>query len=392
MSKLSSTSMDELETEQEMSDSAVTVECRLAYDQDTALQRLHRNRSTDDQLDTENGQTWVVQKLKMSENNSEVNIEEVVCNEKEANIGSNMKSSRSEDSNNDSGISDGSSGATDSDGESADEKVDKNVTNQIAKIDALLAKINNETKKSHEDESHKVLHRAEVKECTKRISNDTADTSSKSRVSFSGSWATDKAEDITWASSMEQKRYPIVVFSPAALSQPSSTPVGSRYHLTFKMVHAEAKICSQLLQAHGFQEVSSSNEDFNIMWTGSHPNPHIFKSMLPHQRVNHFPRSYELTRKDRMYKNIERLQIAKGPKHFNFIPKTFTIPNEYSEFAAAHHRTRGKELTVFQCFMQYLSCCNYLLIFVNAQRPWRFHELYGFLKKYQEIYVTNFND
>jgi hypothetical protein len=137
-----------------------------------------------------------------------------------------------------------------------------------------------------------------------------------------------------------------VVFNPAALSQPSSTPFGSRYHLTFKMVQAEAKICSQILHAHGFQEVSSSNQDFNIMWTGSHPNPHIFKSMLPHQRVNHFPRSYELTRKDRMYKNIERLQISKGPKHFNFIPNTFTIPNEYSEFAAAHHRTRGKGVFV----------------------------------------------
>ena len=33
------------------------------------------------------------------------------------------------------------------------------------------------------------------------------ETTSKSRVSFSGSWATDKAEDITWATSMEQKRY-----------------------------------------------------------------------------------------------------------------------------------------------------------------------------------------
>ena len=44
----------------------------------------------------------------------------------------------------------------------------------------------------------------------------------------------------------------------------------------------------------------------------------------------------------RMYKNIERLQIAKGPKHFNFVPKTFMIPNEYSEFAATHHRMRGK--------------------------------------------------
>ena len=43
-----------------------------------------------------------------------------------------------------------------------------------------------------------------------------------------------------------------------------------------------------------------------------------------------------------MYKNIERLQIAKGPKHFNFVPKTFMIPNEYSEFAATHHRMRGE--------------------------------------------------
>ena len=63
--------------------------------------------------------------------------------------------------------------------------------------------------------------------------------------------------------------------------------------------------------------------------------------MLPHQRVNHFPRSYELTRKDRLYQNIERLQHAKGSKHFNFVPKTFMIPAEYSEFAATHHRMRG---------------------------------------------------
>ena len=123
-------------------------------------------------------------------------------------------------------------------------------------------------------------HQKASKEITDKLGTETVDTFSKYRVSFSGSWATDKAEDITWASFMEPKRYPIV------------------------------------------------------------------KSMLPHQRVSHFPRSYELTRKDRMYKNIERLQISKGPKHFNFIPKTFTIPNEFSEFAAAHHRTRGKGVFV----------------------------------------------
>ena len=31
-----------------------------------------------------------------------------------------------------------------------------------------------------------------------------------------------------------------------------------------------------------------------------------------------------------------------GSKHFNFVPKTFMIPAEYSEFAATHHRMRGE--------------------------------------------------
>jgi hypothetical protein len=38
---------------------------------------------------------------------------------------------------------------------------------------------------------------------------------------------------------------------------------------------------------------------------------HQLQSLQPHQRVNHFPRSYELTRKDRLYKNIEKVQRLK---------------------------------------------------------------------------------
>ena len=89
------------------------------------------------------------------------------------------------------------------------------------------------------------------------------------------------------------------------------------------------------------KEVGPNNTDFNIMWTSSNPNPNIYKSLLPHQRVNHFPRSYELTRKDRMYKNIERLQQTKGLKHFNFLPKTFVLPAEFAEFSAAYNKIRG---------------------------------------------------
>ena len=146
---------------------------------------------------------------------------------------------------------------------------------------------------------------------------------------------------VTWETSGEGKKIPIVIFSDQALSRPQAYSVGSKYHLTFKTVNADAKLISQICHAHGFHEVHASNTDYNLNWTGIHPKPHAFKSMLPHQRVNHFPRSYELTRKDRLYQNIERLQHSKGSKHFNFVPKTFMIPAEYSEFAATHHRMRG---------------------------------------------------
>ena len=263
-------------------------------------------------------------------------------------------------------LGDADSGVTEepaTDQNSGDERLNKN----ISQIEALLKRINDENKKTREileridkgefkkDSSRKptdiktlcVKSKAiEMDNAKKEAETDdetlTENSNNRSRVSFSGSWTgSDKADDVAFASSMEQRRYPVVIFNPQSLGQPSCNPAGARYHLTFKVVQADAKIVSQIFHAHGFHEVGVNNMDFNLMWTGSHPKPQAFKSLLPHQRVNHFPRSYELTRKDRMYKNLERLQIAKGPKHFNFIPKSFMIPNEYSEFCAAHHRMRG---------------------------------------------------
>ena len=65
-----------------------------------------------------------------------------------------------------------------------------------------------------------------------------------------------------------------------------------------------------------------SDNDFDCNWSeknffsidqqttqGYHP-------LAPHQKVNHFPNNYELTRKDLMYKNLRRYkkQIEKENK------------------------------------------------------------------------------
>lgn len=37
-------------------------------------------------------------------------------------------------------------------------------------------------------------------------------------------------------------------------------------------------------------QVSNDIVDFNLLWTGSHVKPQVLRNLLPHQRLNHFPR------------------------------------------------------------------------------------------------------
>ncbi|KAL1514075.1 hypothetical protein ABEB36_003396 [Hypothenemus hampei] len=140
-------------------------------------------------------------------------------------------------------------------------------------------------------------------------------------------------------------RNAVLVFKSSALANPTVPSIqdkpGHKLHVTYKVLQAETKLLSKLLDCHGITEVAPNSSDFNLLWTGSHPKPGTLRSLAPHQRVNHFPRSYELTRKDRLYKNIERMQHQKGPKHFDFIPQTFVMPTEFKELCSAHHRVKG---------------------------------------------------
>ena len=128
--------------------------------------------------------------------------------------------------------------------DTSDDRLNRN----ISQIEALLKRINDENKKTREILDK--IDKGEYKKDRKPSGSDTRTTklrdtmekkdnretdeehheagNKSSRVSFAGSWSGDKADDIVMASSMEQKRYPIVMFNPGALSQPSSNPAGAR--------------------------------------------------------------------------------------------------------------------------------------------------------------------
>ena len=82
------------------------------------------------------------------------------------------------------------------------------------------------------------------------------------------------------------------------------------------------------LEDNGFREAVSNNQEWSIMWSVSNMKSQIYQCMGKYQKVNHFPRSAEITRKDCLCKNITKMQSLYGYRHFDFVPKTFVLPQE----------------------------------------------------------------
>eukprot|EP01022_Parablepharisma_sp_SALTPOND_P020230 TRINITY_DN361_c0_g1_i3.p1 TRINITY_DN361_c0_g1~~TRINITY_DN361_c0_g1_i3.p1 ORF type:complete len:707 (+),score=86.81 TRINITY_DN361_c0_g1_i3:571-2691(+) len=83
----------------------------------------------------------------------------------------------------------------------------------------------------------------------------------------------------------------------------------------------------------------SLKHTWNFLWTWSKPNID-FTRLLVWQKVNHFPGAKNLARKDYLKRHIERCQNLghKSATLFNFIPRTFLLPNEYLEMVDAFNK------------------------------------------------------
>lgn len=116
---------------------------------------------------------------------------------------------------------------------------------------------------------------------------------------------------------------------------------GRTMHINYRFQNCETRLLRRILNSHGLTEVDEG-KSFSLLWTGIHVKTDVLRALLPHQRVNHFPRSSELTRKDRLYKNIEKMQHLRGFKPFDIVPQSFMLPMEYRNLVTAHRSTGQK--------------------------------------------------
>ncbi|VEL13690.1 unnamed protein product [Protopolystoma xenopodis] len=76
-----------------------------------------------------------------------------------------------------------------------------------------------------------------------------------------------------------------------------------------------------------------------IGYFGRHLRATSFRDLLGHQKVNHFPGSFQLGRKDRLWINLCQMRSRFGRAEFDFVPRTYCLPRELRRFHDAFERT-----------------------------------------------------
>jgi len=118
------------------------------------------------------------------------------------------------------------------------------------------------------------------------------------------------------------------------MEKPPKQPKDLGYY--FKAVINETKLINYTLEDNGFLE--SNSKDFTIYWSSSTIKQNIFLNLQSFQRVNHFPKSFEITRKDLLYKNLSKMNASFSNKGYSeFIPQSYILPSEYAYLEEVSH-------------------------------------------------------
>lgn len=96
------------------------------------------------------------------------------------------------------------------------------------------------------------------------------------------------------------------------------------------MLKCDSKLIKFILELNGI--ISTDRHDWNMLWTNTQGKSYFYERLTPTQKINHFPLSFELTRKDKLAVNIKRMQAKYSKTYFNFIPETYVLPDQFSEF------------------------------------------------------------
>eukprot|EP00759_Apiculatamorpha_spiralis_P041504 PhF_6_TR40172/c1_g1_i5/m.59538 len=141
-------------------------------------------------------------------------------------------------------------------------------------------------------------------------------------------------------------RGPTVHFStpydPSTEPTPNTTQIGfpASYRMKFFIKkNARRAILHKTMSAAGMVEtMKKTDKKVNLFW-GMRLSDTQFQSLNAYQKVNHYPGTYYLGRKDHLLRGLARMRRQFGSSLFDFFPTTFFLPRDVSMLKSEMNRT-----------------------------------------------------
>ncbi|XP_031437614.1 tubulin polyglutamylase TTLL4 [Clupea harengus] len=101
-------------------------------------------------------------------------------------------------------------------------------------------------------------------------------------------------------------------------------PLEQRKLLKWRMSSVTPNVVKHTIARSHFK-VTKKSHDWLGCW-GHHMKSPGFKAIREYQKLNHFPGSFQIGRKDRLWRNLSKMQTRFGKREFNFFPRSFVLP------------------------------------------------------------------
>ncbi|XP_026332365.1 tubulin polyglutamylase TTLL4-like isoform X3 [Hyposmocoma kahamanoa] len=114
-------------------------------------------------------------------------------------------------------------------------------------------------------------------------------------------------------------------------------PMPIQKHLKWKLTTITPIVVKKTLVNSGFRLVKSDcdtaecPQEETIDWIGiwgKHMKSLMFRAIKDGQKMNHFPGTFQIGRKDRLWRNLQKLAAKHGMKEFGIMPKTYVLPHD----------------------------------------------------------------
>jgi tubulin polyglutamylase TTLL4 len=95
----------------------------------------------------------------------------------------------------------------------------------------------------------------------------------------------------------------------------------------WKLSNITPAVVKRVVTNSGFRLMRKTCSEWGGTW-GKHMKSDLFKELHEGQKINHLPGTFNIGRKDRLWKNYHKLRLKFGKDEFSFLPRTFCLPSD----------------------------------------------------------------